>query len=96
VIFEAVKEVRLDYYLLCNLHILVLFFMPGNSSKGICTRHLGICHHFVHKFIESGVIKIEFIRSVEKVADIFTKCVSQELNVKHTKNLEDVGNIITV
>lgn len=50
-------------------------------------------YHFVREFVEDGFIRIEFVRSVENDADIFTKNVSQELYVKHSKNfLADVGN----
>ena len=104
-ISEAVKEVKFVYYLLCDFHIKVklpivvktdnigAIFMSENASTGVRTRHVDTRYHFVREFFEDGFIRIEFVRSVENNADIFTKNVSQELYVKHLKNfLADVGN----
>jgi hypothetical protein len=104
-IFEAVKEVKFIYYLLCDFHIKVnlpifiktdnmgAIFMAENSSTGVRTRHVDTCYIFIREFIEDGLIKVEFVRSVENDADIFTKNVSHDLYVKHTKNIwADAGN----
>jgi hypothetical protein len=104
-ISEAVKEVKLIYYLLCDFQIKVnlpiiiktdnigAIFMAENSSTGVRTRHVDTRYHFIREFIEDGFIKVEFIRSVENDADIFTKNVIHDLYVKHTKNfLADAGN----
>jgi hypothetical protein len=54
-------------------------------------------YHFIREFIEHGFIKFEFVRSVENDADIFTKNVSHDLYVKHTKSfLADAGNFSLV
>ena len=107
-ISEAVKEVKFIYYLLRDFHIKVklpiviktdnigAMFMSENASTGVRTRHVDTRYHFVREFIEDGFIKVEFVRSVENDADIFTKNVSHDLYVKHTKNfLADAGNIST-
>jgi hypothetical protein len=104
-ISEAVKEVKFIYYLLCgfhikvNLHIIIktdkigAIFMAKNSSTGVRTRHVDTRYRFICEFIEDGFIKIEFFRSVENDVDIFTKNVSHDLYVKHTKNfLADAGS----
>jgi hypothetical protein len=107
-ISEAFKEVKFVYYLLCDLHIKVklpivvktdnigAIFMSENASTGVRTRHVDTWYHFVLKFIEEGFIKVEFVRSVENDADIFTKNVSHDLYVKHTRKfLADAGNFST-
>jgi hypothetical protein len=43
-------------------------------------------YHFVREFVDSGYIKIEFVRSVENNSDLFTKNVNQELYEKHKTN----------
>jgi hypothetical protein len=104
-ISEAVKEVKFIYYLMCDFHIKVnlpiiiktdnvcAIFMAENSLTGVTTRHVDIRNHFIREFIEDGFIKVEFVRSVENDADIFTKNVSHDLYVKLTKNfLIDAGN----
>jgi hypothetical protein len=94
-ISEAVKEVKFIYYLLCDFHIKVnlpiiiktdnigAIFMAENSSTGVRTRHVDTRYHFIREFIEDGFVKIQFVRSVENNADIFTKNVSHDLYVKY-------------
>jgi hypothetical protein len=105
-ISEAIKEVKFIYFLLCDFHIKVILpiiiktdnigaiFMAENSLTGVRTRHVDTRYHFIREFIEDGFIMVEFVRSVEKDADIFTKNVIHDLYVKHTKNfLADAGNL---
>ena len=60
--------------------------MSENASTGVRTRHVYTCYHFVYEFIEDGFIKIEFVRSAEYDADIFSKNVNQELYERHKNN----------
>jgi hypothetical protein len=105
-ISEAVKEVNFIYYLLYDFHIKVnlpiiiktdnigAIFMAKNSSTGVRTRHVDTRYHFIREFIEEDFTKVEFVRSVENDAGIFTKNVSHDLYVKHKKNfLADAGNL---
>jgi hypothetical protein len=92
---KAVKEVNFIYYLLCDtviedkMPILVktdnigTMFMAQNSSSGVRTRHVDTRYHFVRENLEDGIIKIEFIKSVENQSDIFTKNVNQEIYERH-------------
>jgi hypothetical protein len=61
-------------------------FMAENLSTGVRTRHVDTRYHFIREFIEDSFIKVEFFRSVENDANIFSKNVSHDLYVKHTKN----------
>jgi hypothetical protein len=104
-ISESFKEFKFIYYLLCDFHIKVNLpiiiktdnigdiFMAENSLTGVRTRHVDTRYQFIREFIEDGFIKVEFVRSVENDADIFTKNVSRDLYVKHKKNfLADAEN----
>jgi hypothetical protein len=94
---EAVKEVKFIYYLLCDIGIEVklpiiikadnigAMFMAQNSSSGVRTRHVDTRYHFVGENLDDGIIKIEFIKSVENQSDIFTKNVTQEI---YERNVE--------
>jgi hypothetical protein len=99
---EAVKKVKFIYYLLrdigieVNLPIIVktdnvgAMFMAQNSSSGVRTRHFNTQYHFVQENLEEGIIKIEFVKSVDNESDIFTKNVTQEIYERHVeKILED-------
>ncbi|KAK2987979.1 hypothetical protein RJ640_011242 [Escallonia rubra] len=42
------------------------------------TRHIALKYHFIREAIEEGEIELEFCRSEEQVADIFTKALPRE------------------
>jgi hypothetical protein len=97
VMSEAVKEVKFIYYLLRDIGIEVklpiivktdnvgAMIMAQNSSSGVRTRHVNTRYHFVRENLDDGIIKIEFIKSVENQSDIFTKNVSQEIYERHVE-----------
>jgi hypothetical protein len=43
--------------------------------------------YFVRENLDDGIIKIEFIKSVEIQSDIFTKNVTQEIYERHIKKV---------
>jgi hypothetical protein len=49
------------------------------------TRHVNTRYHFVRENLDDGIIKIEFIKSVENQLDIFTKSVTQEIYKRHVE-----------
>ena len=42
------------------------------------TKHIEIRHHFIRELMEQGEIKLEFCKTEEQLADVFTKPVSAE------------------
>jgi hypothetical protein len=94
---EVVKEVKFIYYLLCDIGIEVklpiivnndnvgAMFMAQNSSSGVRTRHVNTRYHFVQESLKHGIIKIEFIKSIENQSYIFTKNVTQEIYERHVE-----------
>ena len=96
-ISEAVKEIKFIYYLLEDIGIKVelpilvktdnvgAMFMAQNASSGVRTRHVDTRYHFVRENLEDGIIKIEFVKSVDNESDIFTKNVTQEIYERHVK-----------
>jgi hypothetical protein len=60
-------------------------FMAQNSSSGVRTRHVDTRYHCVQENLDDGIIKIEFIKSVENQSDIFTKNVTQEIYERHVE-----------
>jgi hypothetical protein len=94
---EAVKEVKFIYYLLRDISIEVelpiivktdnvgAMFMAQNSFSGVRTRHVDTRYHFVRVNLDEGIIKIEFIKSVESQSEIFTKNVTQEIYERHVE-----------
>jgi hypothetical protein len=96
-----VKKIKFIYYLLqgigINIELPIIvktdnigaMFMAQNSSSGeknSSCRYI----HYIRENVEDGIIKIEFVRSMENDSDIFTKTVTQEIYEKHVRNfLED-------
>lgn len=37
------------------------------------TKHIELRHHFIRNLVENGEIQLEFIKTSEQLADIFTK-----------------------
>ncbi|KAK2994930.1 hypothetical protein RJ640_004484 [Escallonia rubra] len=52
--------------------------MAKNPVYHSQTRHIAIKHHFIREAIDDGEIKLEFCRSEEQVAGIFTKVLPRE------------------
>ena len=59
-------------------------YLGNNAKLSQRTKHIDVNHHFVREYIEKGLIKIVFVRSEEKEADIWTKNVKQDAYAKHT------------
>jgi hypothetical protein len=60
-------------------------FMAENSSSGIRTHHIDTRYHFVREHVKDGLIKIVFVESSIKDADMFMKNVGKEAYEKHVK-----------
>jgi hypothetical protein len=96
-ILEAAKDIKIIYYLVqgigidIELPIIVktdnigAMFMAQNSSSGMRTCHLDTRYHYIRENVEDGIIKIEFVKSMENDSDIFTKNVTQEIYEKRVR-----------
>jgi hypothetical protein len=60
-------------------------FMAQNTSSGVRTWHVDTRYHFVQENLEEGIIKIEFVKSVDNKSDIFNKNVTQEFYENHVE-----------
>jgi hypothetical protein len=81
-ISKAVKELKVIYYLLSDLHIknnipivvktdnIGAIFMSENAVTGFLTQHVDTRYHFVREFIEDGFIEIKLVRSFENDSDL--------------------------
>jgi hypothetical protein len=101
---KAVKEIKFIYSLLQGIgievdlpiivktHNIGAMFMAQNASSGVRTRHVDTRYQNIRENVEDGIIKIEFVRSIDNDSNIFTKNVNQEIYEKRVKNfLEDSG-----
>ena len=51
------------------------------------TKHIDVQFHYLRELVDQGMIKLNFVRSEENVADIFTKNLSANLFDEHSKRL---------
>jgi hypothetical protein len=64
-------------------------FMTENVMLTTRTRHVDVCYHFVHEFVEDRFVKIIFVCTRENKVDIFTKNVTVDLyNIRTGSFLE--------
>ena len=59
-------------------------FMSENTLTSGHTKHVDVRYHSVNEMVLDGFLKIKFVKTVENVADIFTKNVSSETYKKLT------------
>lgn len=52
------------------------------------TKHVNICHHFIHEKVNNGDINILYCPTNEMTANIFTKGLAKP---KHSKFTEELG-----
>jgi hypothetical protein len=57
--------------------------MTENASATSRTKHVDARYHYVREFVETGFIKIVFVKSEDNKSDWFTKNVSSELYSRH-------------
>jgi Reverse transcriptase (RNA-dependent DNA polymerase) len=90
---ESAKDIRFIYQILSSIGIKVTLpiivhvdnvgaiFMSENVSATSRTKHVDIRYHYVREFIESGFIKIIFVKSGENKSDMFTKNISSNYTI---------------
>jgi hypothetical protein len=58
-------------------------FMTENVSAISRAKHIDTWNHFVHEFVEVGMIKIVFVKTQDSKVDMFTKKVGDEVYDEH-------------
>ena len=58
-------------------------FLEKSRQVGIRTKHIDICHHFLHDMVEDKDIDIHYIRSEYKPEDIMKKNTSETDFARH-------------
>jgi hypothetical protein len=54
-------------------------YLVNNYATGPRTKHIDIRKHSIRELIVNGILKIEFVKSEDNYADIFTKNVSKKI-----------------
>jgi len=100
---ETVREIKFISQLLNTLNIqyerpikvqvdnIGAVFLSKNKTSGERTKHIDVKYHFIREQINDGLIQVDFVRSEENLADIFTKNLSGEKYIYHASKLLTEG-----
>ncbi|GJW97469.1 retrovirus-related pol polyprotein from transposon TNT 1-94 [Tanacetum coccineum] len=55
-----------------------ILYNPVQHSR---TKHINIYYHFIKEQVEHGIVELYFVRTEYQLVDMFTKAISQELEV---------------
>ena len=51
------------------------------------TKHIGLHHHFIRKLVQKEEIQLEFVNTIDQLADVFTKVGALEKLEEFKKNV---------
>jgi len=52
--------------------------LAENPVFHACSKHIEVCHHWMHEKVRDGTIGLEYVPTMDQVADIFTKLLNSE------------------
>ncbi len=64
------------------------------TSLPLDSKHVDICYKFVTEYIEDGIIKVIFVKSVDNDSDIMTKNLGSELHSKHAGKMISMKELL--
>ena len=62
-------------------------FLPKNKTSGEKTKHIDMKYHFIREQIKMSLVEVEFVRTNENHADLFTKNLGGEKFKYHAENI---------
>ena len=65
-----------------NIGAIVLL---NNHTTSNPTKHVDICYHLIHEYVEDGMVKFKLVKSEENNTDLVTKNLPGNLFEKHAK-----------
>ena len=78
---------KLDQPVQVKVDNLGAIYLSKSASTSNRTKHIDTHYHFVREYVEDGIVQIEFVRSEDNQADIFTKNLLKESYVKHSMEI---------
>ena len=62
-------------------------FLVNNHTTSDHTKHMDICYHLIHEYVEDRMVKIQFMKSKENNASLFMKNLPGNLFEKKERKL---------
>jgi hypothetical protein len=85
-VFEYL-EVKISLPIQVMVDNIGAIFLTENQSVSQRTRHIDVRYHFVRNYVEDGVVQINFVRSEDNDADLFTKNLGTEKFKRHSSKI---------
>src|SRR5260370_38059522 len=98
------KELTFLTHLFCNMGIPIPKPIPllidnqsaialvENPIFHMCSKHIEVHHHWMHEKVGDGTIGLEYVPTVDQVADIFTKL----LNLEKFRKFQDALGLVQI
>ena len=88
-ISQLLHHLRIDVEHPVKVHIdnIGAIFLAENQNTSDRKKHVDICYHFICQHIQEGTVKVEFLKSRENDADLFTKNVNGETFEEHRREM---------
>jgi len=64
-------------------------YLANNATIGNRTKHIDVRYHYVREYVEDGIVKIVFVKSIDNDADIFTKNTGGEIHNIHVEKFSE-------
>ena len=81
-------KVTIEYPIQVQVDNVGAIFLATNYT-GKRTRHIDAKYHFIRDYVEDGTVKIQFVKTEDNLADIFTKNQATAIFKKSTDILLD-------
>ena len=78
-------DMKIEFPITVHVDNIGTIFMAENATATARTRHIDARYHFVREYVEDGHIRVKFVRTGENQSDGFTKNVTPDVYMNHTK-----------
>ena len=73
-------KIFVKYPVMVRVYNIGAIFMASHIITMSCTKHMDIMYKYVNEYVEDGIVKIVFVKFIDKDSNILTKSFSAELH----------------
>ena len=80
-------EVSVKLIVMVRVDNVRVTYVAGDVTASSHVKHVDIRHKYMNEYVKEDIVKIIVVKSVDKVSDILTKNLSNELHGKHSNKM---------
>ena len=84
--------VKLEYPIVIHCDNVGAIFLAHNAKVSSRTKHIQLKTHLIREYVDKGVVKVIFVRSLQNDSDIWTKNASEAIYRNHTDKFMEKRN----